>query len=115
MLFNSLQFAFFLPLVVVAYYAAPARLRPGLLLLASYLFYASWNPIYLALIIGLTAVNFLLGLALERLRGRPHVGGGLLALAVAINLGVLVHYKYTAFLVGNLVAASRWLGAGVQA
>jgi len=93
MLFNSIYYAFFLPLVVALYWAAPRRVRYPLLLIASYLFYMNWIPVYLPLILALTVVNFGFGLLLARRRSRAW-----LALAVATDLGVLAYFKYANFL-----------------
>ena len=60
MLFNSLQYLVFLPVVFLLYWVLPQRLRVPLLLVASYVFYCSWRPIYGLLIFGLTLVTFLL-------------------------------------------------------
>lgn len=108
MLFNSLQYAYFLPLVVVAYYLAPRRIRLVVLLVASYLFYASWSPLFLLLVIGLTAFNFLWGLLLGRLRDRSPAGAWLLTLGIAVDLGVLAFYKYSLFLVNSALTVLGW-------
>jgi len=105
MLFNTLQYAYFLPSVVVAYYLLPARWRPWLLLVASYIFYASWNALYLILIIGLTLANYGVGLGLAKLESQPKSRAWLLRLGVIGNLGVLVFYKYTEFLLNNFLQA----------
>lgn len=60
MLFNSLQYLVFLPVVFFLYWITPHKLRVPLLLVASYVFYMSWKPIYGLLIFGLTLGNFLL-------------------------------------------------------
>ncbi|MDQ3895686.1 MAG: MBOAT family protein, partial [Actinomycetota bacterium] len=62
MLFNSLTYAAFLPVVLGGYYLAPRRWRVGVLLAASYWFYGSWNVGYVLLLILATAVNFAFGL-----------------------------------------------------
>src|SRR5437763_1311220 len=100
MLFNSIYYAFFLPITLACYWAAPRPLRYPLLLAASYLFYMAWLPAYVLLILGLTAVNYGFGLALGRWRRRD-----LLALAVATNLGVLAYFKYANFLIDSARAA----------
>ena len=56
MLFNSLEFCVFFPIVVFLYLILPARVRYIWLLIASYYFYMSWNPVY-ALLIKVTAVE----------------------------------------------------------
>ncbi len=108
MLFNSLQYAYFLPLVVVAYYLAPRQARLVLLLAGSYLFYASWSPLFLLLILGLTAFNFVWGLVLGRYRGRTRVSTWLLATGIAVDLGVLAFYKYSLFLVQSVISILGW-------
>ena len=55
MLFNSWQYALFLPAVAAGYYLLPHRLRWVLLLAASYYFYMSWNPKLVFLILFTTA------------------------------------------------------------
>jgi alginate O-acetyltransferase complex protein AlgI len=100
MLFTSVYYAFFLPLVVALYWAAPRRARYPLLLGASYLFYMNWIPVYLLLILALTVVNFGFGLVLARRRSRAW-----LALAVATDLGVLAYFKYANFLLDAVRAA----------
>ncbi len=66
MLFNSLAYLIFLPLVVLLFWASPHKARAPLLLIASYVFYMSWKPVYGLLILGLTVVNYLFGLAIYR-------------------------------------------------
>lgn len=113
MIFNSLRYACFLPVVVLAYYQLPVRFRPWLLLLASYLFYASWNAAFLFLILALTLANYTIGLLLQRLRGRPSLTTLLMVLGITLNLGVLGYYKYTFFLLESVTAALGWAGVVV--
>jgi alginate O-acetyltransferase complex protein AlgI len=110
MLFNTLEYAFFLPAVVVAYYRLPARAAPWVLLLASYLFYATWDVGFVPLIVALTLLNYVVGLGLNQLRARPPARTGLLVLGVALDLGVLGFFKYIAFLLENLAAVVGWIG-----
>jgi alginate O-acetyltransferase complex protein AlgI len=104
MLFASVEYLVFLPIVVALYWAAPSRFRNALLLVASYVFYMSFVPIYGALIFGLALANYGLGLWIAR-TSRPKA---VLALAIALDLGVLAFFKYTNFFVGE---ASRLAGA----
>lgn len=103
MLFPTLDFALFLPLVVVAYWATPRQQRIWALLLASVLFYASWNVRYLVLLFGVVGVAWLGALRLARARaeGRPHMRlqGGL----VLLLLAPLIVFKYWNWLSGDLV------------
>ena len=96
MLFNSIYYAFFLPVVLALYWAVPRRVRYPLLLVASYLFYMNWFPIYIGLILALTVVNYGFGFLIARQRSRAW-----LALAVAVDLGVLGYFKYANFFIGT--------------
>src|SRR5215212_6236475 len=103
MLFTSIRYALFLPTMLALYYAMPRRARPILLLLASYVFYASWNPPYLLMLLAMTGVNYLFGLWIARERDAGRSTGTLLGMAVAANVLVLGYFKYAGFLVGSAV------------
>jgi D-alanyl-lipoteichoic acid acyltransferase DltB (MBOAT superfamily) len=96
MLFNSIEYVIFLPLVVIFYYLIPARIRWVLLLLASYYFYMSWKAEYLILILVSTAIDYFAGLQMgkiaEQKKRRPY-----LILSLASNLGILFAFKYFNF------------------
>ncbi len=96
MLFNSLEFPLFFVAVVVLCALVPQRGRWGLLLVASYLFYAAWEPGYLALIVASTLVDYAAGRAMgahaERAGRRPW-----LLVSLAANLGLLFTFKYYDF------------------
>ena len=64
MLFNSLEYFVFLPIVALVFFALPARVRWAWLLGASWYFYGSWSQRYLALFIANTAVAYVAGLGL---------------------------------------------------
>jgi alginate O-acetyltransferase complex protein AlgI len=101
MIFNSLEYAVFLPLVVLAHRVAPAGWRAPLLLGASYVFYAAWNPSFLPLILVMTLGNGLLGIAFEQRRLAERSNKPLLVLGIAANLGVLGFYKYLLFAIDS--------------
>lgn len=98
MLFNSIAYAVFFPLVLLAYWVSPGWLRRPLLLVASYVFYMCWIPIYGVLIFALTLVNYLCGVAIHRFRAH---GKLILLGALVANLGALCFYKYANFLIGS--------------
>ena len=98
MVFSSLTFLFlFLPLVLLLYYILPGiRAKNILLLVASLLFYAWGEPVYVLLMVATALINWACGLLMER----GHKGLWC-ALAVVFDLGCLVVFKYTGFLVEN--------------
>jgi len=98
----------FLPATVAAYWLVPARLRVVLLLVASYVFYLSWNPKYGLLLAASTVVNFTLAKRLPSARS-PRA---LLALGVAFNLGVLAYFKYVGLFSKSAADLIDWLSLG---
>ncbi|MGI9292120.1 MAG: MBOAT family protein, partial [Gammaproteobacteria bacterium] len=95
MLFNSDIFLFvFLPLTLIGYYMLGrggfTRAAICLLIVASLIYYAWWNPAYLPLILGSMLVNYLLG---RLINGEPP-SKSFLTLGVIFNLGLLGYFKY---------------------
>jgi alginate O-acetyltransferase complex protein AlgI len=96
----------FLPATVAGCWIVPARLRVVLLLVASYVFYLSWNPRYGALLAASTVVNFAIAKRLPSARS-PRA---LLAAGVAFNLGVLAYFKYVGLFTKSAADLIDWLG-----
>lgn len=96
MLFNSINFLIFFPIVTGIFLIIPKNLRCIWLLAASYYFYMSWNPKYALLIAASTIITFISGLLISRMKSRH----GKLAMAVlsfAGNLAILAVFKYADF------------------
>lgn len=96
MLFNSLHFLFFLPIVVILYYLITPKYRWVFLLFASYYFYMSWKAEYALIIIGSTIIDYWAGLRMGRDISQKRKRKYLL-LSLASNLGVLFFFKYFNF------------------
>ncbi len=98
MLFNSLSFAFFLPLVFAAYWLwKKHRQRQNLvLLLASYVFYGFWDWRFLVLIFISTLTDYVVGLYMGK-SDSPRQKKLWLALSLGVNLGILGFFKYFNF------------------
>jgi alginate O-acetyltransferase complex protein AlgI len=94
LLFNSLIFTVFLPLVFGCYWLTPARYRNYLLLFASYYFYYSYNPWFLLLLIGTSAFDYWCARQIETHPARKKI---FLVLSLFSNLGVLFAFKYFVF------------------
>ena len=108
MLFNSLQFLAFFPLVTALYFLAPHRARWALLLVASGVFYAAFIPKYLFILAFLILVDYGAGRWIERAEGRRR--RALLVLSLAANLSILGFFKYVNFVDANLDALFAALG-----
>jgi D-alanyl-lipoteichoic acid acyltransferase DltB (MBOAT superfamily) len=108
MTFVCFPFALLLAITLPLYYVLPQRRRMVLLTLASYVFYAWWNPIYAMLILGATVVHYAAALGIQRSES-PAARRGLLALAVVTSLALLGYFKYTNFALDTLRALlSPW-------
>ena len=110
MSFNSLEFLIFLPLCVAMYWLLPHKFRWVLLLVASYLFYMSWN-VWLAVLISVTTlVAYVSAIGIERARGQSGKRAWL-ALALVVCLGLLIFFKYINFLLENIFGVLRLFGS----
>jgi alginate O-acetyltransferase complex protein AlgI len=109
MLFNSLHFVAFFPIVVGLYFATPHRWRWAVLLAASYYFYGSWRAEYLLLLIASTFLDYVAALGIEASTTRARRKAWLL-LSIVSNLGMLGYFKYAGFLSDSLRAALEPLG-----
>ena len=107
MLFNSLEFAVFLPIVFGLYwFVTQGRLwlHNLLVVAASYLFYGWWDWRFLSLIVLSTVVDFGVGLGMSK-AGRPAPRRLLLWLSILVNLGLLGVFKYYDFFLESLRSA----------
>ena len=111
MLFNSLEFLVFLPIVLLVCFILPKKIRYIWLLFASYYFYMCWNAGYALLILFSTVVTYLGGLGIEWCKKQDWeetkiIKGKKMCVAAGfvLNLGVLCYFKYTNFLLDNLRA-----------
>ena len=97
MVFSSMVFlCIFLPVVFLLHLLLPGiRAKNGMLLLASLIFYAYGEPVYVILMIASAFVNYLSALLIGR---KPTGKKAVMAVNVILNLGVLVLFKYTGFL-----------------
>jgi D-alanyl-lipoteichoic acid acyltransferase DltB (MBOAT superfamily) len=112
MLFNSIDFAVFLPLVFSIYWilgAKNVRYQNLLIVLSSYLFYGWWDWRFLSLIAFSTFVDYSIGRLLEvnKESGKRKI---LLGISVFVNLGFLGFFKYYNFFLDNFVAAFSFFG-----
>lgn len=96
MIFNSIDYLFFLPLVVFIYFIIPHRFRWVLLLGASYYFYMVWKPEYILLIIASTLVDYFAGIMMGKQNSKQKRKKFLL-LSLVANLGLLFVFKYFNF------------------
>ena len=97
MVFSSAVFLFiFLPIVLIAHSLVKnTKARNGFLIVASLIFYAFGEPVYILMLLGSVLFNYLMGCVLCKHRNKVVLGA-----VVVVNLAILVVFKYTGFLVG---------------
>ena len=101
MVFNSVVFLFcFLPLALLLYYISPGRAKNAVLLIESLVFYCWTGITFLPLILCLIVFNYLWGILTAVAKAR--LRWVLPLVAVFVNLGVLVYFKYANFLIDTI-------------
>ncbi|MBQ9538376.1 MAG: MBOAT family protein, partial [Treponema sp.] len=106
MLFNSLEFIVFFPTVTLLYFALPKRLKNPCLLVASYFFYACWNPKYVFLLLAATLVSYAGAMLIDFWKDSGEKAFArklILALVLLLNFSSLFLFKYSACLVDFIV------------
>ena len=107
MIFSSLTFLFvFLPALLAAYYICPAKHRNGVALAASGFFYAWGAPRFVIVLFASSVVDYVLSHSLPQGARMPGRRKGVLAASIALNIGLLLYFKYANFFVAEL---NGWL------
>ncbi|HOF16592.1 MAG TPA: MBOAT family O-acyltransferase [Bacteroidales bacterium] len=116
MLFNSVDFAIFLPIVFILYWFVTnknLKLQNFLIVAASYFFYACWDWRFLSLITFSIVVDYFMGILLgkEKNQRKRKI---LLWVSIIVNLGFLGFFKYYNFFVDNFIAAFSFFGREIK-
>jgi D-alanyl-lipoteichoic acid acyltransferase DltB (MBOAT superfamily) len=117
MLFNSIDFAVFLPIIFILYWFVTnknLKLQNCLIVVASYTFYGWWDWRFLSLIIFSTLVDYLIGISLSKQENQTK-RKILLWTSILVNLGFLGFFKYYNFFLDNFIAAFSFFGTEINA
>jgi len=109
MLFNSLHFLFFLPVVVGLYYLLPKQFRWILIFLASCYFYMAFVPKYILILFFIILIDYASGILIEdsNKKGTKRL---FLVLSILSNVGLLAFFKYFNFINENIGTLSQFMG-----
>lgn len=116
MLFNSLEFLLFFPIVCLIYFAIPHKLRWIWLLVSSYYFYMCWNPKYALLIFTSTFITWLSGYFIDRFNKvddkarAKRLKNIIVAVSFISNLSILFFFKYFDFAINNINSVLGLIG-----
>ena len=116
MLFNSIDFAIFLPIVFILYWFVTnknLKVQNSLIILASYFFYGWWDWRFLSLILFSTVVDYTVGISLSN-QENPIKRKILLWISICVNLGFLGFFKYYNFFLDNFIAAFSFFGKEIN-
>lgn len=115
MLFNSIDFALFFPIVFIIYWVLSKHLkaRNSFVLLSSYVFYGWWDWRFLFLIAFSSVVDFIVGQQLYKIDNKSKRKRVLL-ISLFVNIGLLVYFKYTNFFIESFVESFRLFGAEIE-
>ncbi len=116
MLFNSLDFAIFLPIVFVLYWFVfnkNLKQQNILVAVASYLFYGWWDWLFLTLILFSTLVDYIVGVSLDK-EQNLNKRKILLWISILVNLGFLGFFKYYNFFLDNFKSAFSFFGQEIN-
>ena len=116
MLFNSIDFALFLPIVFILYWFVAnknLKLQNFIIVAASYLFYGWWDWRFLSLILFSTLVDYAIGRGLEK-EGNQTKRKIMLWTSIFVNLGFLGFFKYYNFFLDNFITAFSFFGTEIK-
>lgn len=114
MLFNSITYGFFLPIVFALYWICPRKFRWIVLLISSYYFYASWGVGYVAVILLTTVVSYLAALYMDRRQKRQPFRRQVLICGILASVILLFFFKYFNFFSENIAALFRRISIPMQ-
>ena len=107
MLFNSLTYIFFFPIICILYWSIPSRYRNIILLIASYYFYMSWEPAYAILIIITSLSTWGCALLIDKNEEQKKL---IIAFCIIINLFILFTFKYFNFAIDTITSTMSLAG-----
>ena len=117
MLFNSIDFAIFLPIVFILYWFVTnknLKLQNLLIVISSYIFYGWWDWRFLSLILFSTILDYSIGISLSK-QVNQNKRKMLLWISILMNLGFLGFFKYYNFFLANFMTAFSFFGTEINA
>ena len=112
MLFNSIAFLVFFPIVAIIYFLIPTlKYRNLFLLVASYYFYMNWKPVYALLLLTSTVVTYLAALGISKYSEKKKL---FLVGSLIINLSILFFFKYFNWAAENITTTLSWMGIAIH-
>lgn len=112
MLFNSIEFLLFFPIVTILFFLLPHKFRWFHLLVASCVFYMYFIPIYIVILFATIIIDYFAGILIENAEGQRRKLW--LVMSLVANIGVLAVFKYYNFFAENIIEAFHLAGSSVN-
>jgi alginate O-acetyltransferase complex protein AlgI len=112
MLFNSIEFLLFFPIVTILFFLLPHKFRWFHLLVASCVFYMYFIPIYIVILFATIIIDYFAGILIENAEGKKRKWW--LVMSLVANIGVLAVFKYYNFFADNIIEAFHLSGHHVN-
>ena len=104
MLFTSISFLYyFLPIVLITYFIVPKKLKNTILCIASLIFYFYGEPKYILLMLAEVLISYITAILIDK-----HKSKAILMLGVFIHVGLFCIFKYTDFILENVIPTFRF-------
>ena len=116
MIFNSIDFAIFLPIVFILYWFATnhnLKLQNALIVVASYVFYGWWDATFLSLVFLSTLFDYSVGIGLQKIQNQKK-RKALMTGSILFNLGFLAFFKYYNFFLDSFIGAFSFFGGEIS-
>jgi len=112
MLFNSLAFLVFFPVVAILYFVIPSlKWKNMFLLVASYYFYMNWEPTYALLLLTSTAITYFAAIGIDKYKQHRKT---FLVVSLVLNLSILFFYKYYNWLASDVADLLNYCGLSIH-
>lgn len=109
MLFNSLTFLYFITILLVVNALLPIRFRNAWILLCSFVFYMSWSPIYIVLLLVTALIDYFVAIKMASYETQKERRPWLVA-SIVFSLGSLLYFKYTQMFLDTSSNIASWFG-----
>lgn len=116
MLFNSIDFLLFFPIVFLVYWFVTSyslKLQNGFIIVSSYVFYSWWDWRFLSLIVFSTMVDYVVGRSLGKTESKRN-RKLLLYVSIFVNIGFLAFFKYYNFFLDSFITAFTFMGKDIN-
>lgn len=114
MLFNSMTFLYFITVLLVVNSLLPLRFRNGWILICSFVFYMSWSPIYILLLMVTALIDYFVAIKMAGYETKEERKPWLVA-SLVFSLGSLLYFKYTQMFIDTGSSMASWFGVKVDA